>query len=91
MERLKLRGYKQALCDHFGVANGRELRENKVWLEFAEENELPDLQGFDAWKQAYEVVFDIYPADETEKKAPELARLYPIRQHGKVTRPRCRR
>lgn len=72
MERLKLRGYKQALCDHFGVANGRELRENKVWLEFAEENELPDLQGFDAWKQAYEVVFDIYPADETEKKAPEL-------------------
>ncbi|MFH7242757.1 MAG: hypothetical protein ACHWZW_07885 [Spirulina sp.] len=72
MERLKLRGYKQALCEHFGVANGRELRENKVWLEFAEENELPDLQGFDAWKQAYEVVFDVYPTDENEAKAPEL-------------------
>ena len=72
MERLKLRGYKQALCDHFGVANGRELRENKVWLEFAEENELPDLQGFDAWRQAYEVVFDVYSANEDEKKTPEL-------------------
>lgn len=72
MEKLKLRDYKQALCDHFGVDNCRELRENKVWLEFAGENELPDLHGFDAWKQAYEVVFEISPTDKDETQVPEL-------------------
>ncbi|WOD37218.1 hypothetical protein [Nodosilinea sp. E11] len=72
---MKLRDYKQALRDHFGVATSNQLRKDKAWLEFAEENGLPVLHGFDAWKQAYEAVSSVSqsPKSERETNAEETA------------------
>ena len=72
MESMRLRNCKQALCSHFGVATSRELRKNQVWLEFAEENRLPALHGCDAWKQAYEAVFDLPQTEDSETQVPDL-------------------
>jgi hypothetical protein len=76
MARMRLQDYKQALRDHFGAATSRQLRSNKIWLEFAQENGLPALHGFDAWKQAYEAIFDAAETTDSETissdKAPDL-------------------
>jgi hypothetical protein len=65
MESMRLRDYKQALRDHFGVATSRQLRSNEVWLEFAQKNDLPALHGFDAWKQSYEAIFGAVETADT--------------------------
>ncbi len=73
MEKMRLGDYKQALCSHFGVATSRGLRKNEVWLEFAEKNDLPDLHGLDAWKQAYETMFSGFQSPKREGEAKSEA------------------
>jgi hypothetical protein len=69
---MKLQDYKDAIFVHFNVASLKELRANQQWKAIAAQKTLPSLRTLQAWKEAYEAVFEYSEVHPNAYKSSSL-------------------
>jgi hypothetical protein len=95
METMKLQDYKQAIFDHFGVANLEALKQLEEWQALIAQLEITSLRSVSAWETICKAVFLSHQeasvnsssarpqAKETSALVPtETVTLHPMHNHG---------